>query len=323
MSFDEVRFPDDLSYQSAGGPGFSTSIIEGESGIEERVARWANAKRTYDVAYAIKNPSQLHDVIRFYMARLGCANGFRYKDWIDYATTSSGNTHVGDTTGIVQAVSATDEVLVALDATHYQLVKRYISGSVSKIRYLTKPVAGTVKIALDATPTLSGWTVDTTTGVVTFTSPPGSAVVTGGCEFDVPVRFGKEIDQAIMAQMQDFGYGQIQSIPLVELANGLKIAEDANCGASAEICLTADYQLSAGIARFLVFEPDGPGHSVLLPDTTDLAPGGPMCWLLNVGPDSIDIKDFSGAAFTTLTAGNGVVLALSIDPSDVKIWYLI
>ena len=37
---------------------------------------------------------------------------------------------------------------------------------------------------------MSGWTVDTTTGVVTFTAAPaGGVIVRAGFEFDVPVRF--------------------------------------------------------------------------------------------------------------------------------------
>ena len=36
MSFSEVRFPDDISYGSSGGPTFSTDIVENHSGYEPK-----------------------------------------------------------------------------------------------------------------------------------------------------------------------------------------------------------------------------------------------------------------------------------------------
>jgi uncharacterized protein (TIGR02217 family) len=62
---------------------------------------------------------------------------------------------------------------------------------------------------------LSGWTVDTTTGIVSFTSAPGSGVaVTAGFEFDVPVRFDSDtLDVTLDVER----LGSITSIPLVEI----------------------------------------------------------------------------------------------------------
>jgi hypothetical protein len=50
--------------------------------------------------------------------------------------------------------------------------KHYPSGSVIEVRTITKPVAGTVKVYLDSVEQLSGWPVDTTTGLVTFGTAP-------------------------------------------------------------------------------------------------------------------------------------------------------
>jgi uncharacterized protein (TIGR02217 family) len=47
-----------------------------------------------------------------------------------------------------------------------------------------------VQLYLDSLEQLSGWSVDTTTGLVTFGTPPVLGVeVTADFEFDVPVRF--------------------------------------------------------------------------------------------------------------------------------------
>jgi uncharacterized protein (TIGR02217 family) len=51
-------------------------------------------------------------------------------------------------------------------------------------------VAGTVKVYLDDVEQLSGWSVDTTTGLVIFSTAPAVGIeVTADFEFDVPVRF--------------------------------------------------------------------------------------------------------------------------------------
>lgn len=56
---------------------------------------------------------------------------------------------------------------------------------------MRKLVAGTVKIGVGGSLVTTGFAVDYNTGLVTFVSAPGG-VVTGGCEFDIPVRF--EVD---------------------------------------------------------------------------------------------------------------------------------
>jgi hypothetical protein len=69
------------------------------------------------------------------------------------------------------------------------VVKHYPSGII-EVRTVWKPVADTVKVYLDGVEQLPGWSVDTTTAVVTFGMAPALGVeVTADFEFDVPVRF--------------------------------------------------------------------------------------------------------------------------------------
>jgi uncharacterized protein (TIGR02217 family) len=83
------------------------------------------------------------------------------------------------------------------------------------VRTITKPVADTVRIALGGVGQLSGWSVDTTTGLITFAAAPGSGVaVTAGFEFDVPVRFDTD---ALDVTLDLERLGSITSIPLVEI----------------------------------------------------------------------------------------------------------
>jgi uncharacterized protein (TIGR02217 family) len=82
---------------------------------------------------------------------------------------------------------------------------------------VVKPVRGTVKVAVAGQPMVESidWTVDDTTGVVTFVQPPDvGVVVTAGFEFDVPVRFDTD---RIVTSVASFKAGEVPSVPVVEL----------------------------------------------------------------------------------------------------------
>jgi uncharacterized protein (TIGR02217 family) len=206
MAFHETRFPDNISRGARGGPERRTQIVELASGDEERNASWADSRRRYDVAYGIRKADDLAAVIAFFEARGGRLYGFRFKDWSDYKSALPS-----------VAISTTDQSLGTGTgaATQFQLVKRYTSGAQTWTRTITKPVAGTVLVALNGVAQPSGWTVDTATGIITFTVAPGIGIaVTAGFEFDVPVRF----DSEAMDVTLDFErLGSITSIPLIEV----------------------------------------------------------------------------------------------------------
>ncbi|MCB2111639.1 MAG: DUF2460 domain-containing protein [Rhodobacteraceae bacterium] len=206
MAFHEVRFPDDISRGARGGPERRTQIVELASGDEERNASWANSRRRYDVAYGIRRADDLTAVVAFFEARNGRLHGFRFKDWGDYKSGMPS-----------AAISPTDQGIGTGDGTTtaFQLVKRYASGSQTWARTITKLVAGTVRVALDGAEQIGGWSVDMTTGVVTFDSTPAEGVtVTAGFAFDVPVRFDTD---ALDVTLDLERLGSITSIPLLEI----------------------------------------------------------------------------------------------------------
>ena len=206
MAFHEVRFPDNISRGARGGPERRTQIVELASGAEERNASWANSRRRYDVAYGIRRADDLAAVVAFFETRNGRLHAFRFKDWADFKsclpsqTPDPTNQPIGTGNG---------------SATLLQLSKRYTSGAQSWTRAITKPVAGTVTIALNGTAQASGWSVSTTTGLITFSTAPAAGVaITAGFEFDVPVRFDTD---ALDVTLDLERLGSITSIPLIEL----------------------------------------------------------------------------------------------------------
>ena len=206
MAFHEIRFPDNISRGARGGPERRTQVVELASGDEERNASWINSRRRYDVAYGIRRADDLAAVVAFFEARNGRLFGFRTKDWADYKSSLPSlaifptDQQIGTGTGSLKT---------------FQLTKRYTSGAQSWTRTIAKPVSGTVRIALNGIEQMAGWTVDTTTGTVTFTTAPGAGVaITAGFEFDVPVRFDTDM---LDVTLDIERLGSITSIPLLEI----------------------------------------------------------------------------------------------------------
>jgi uncharacterized protein (TIGR02217 family) len=209
-AFHEILFPLDIALASAGGPQRRTDIVTLGSGREERNARWAHSRRRYDAGYGIKTIDSLAAVVAFFEERRGRLTGFRWRDRLDHSSAASG-----------AAVGPTDQAIGTGDGTTaaFQLVKAYGSAHAPYARPVGKPVAGSVRVAVDGAEAAEGtdFTCDTATGIVTFLPghvPADGAAVTAGFLFDVPVRFDTDYLEVNLAT---FAAGAIPKIPLVEI----------------------------------------------------------------------------------------------------------
>ncbi len=204
--FHEIRFPTAIAFHSTGGPERKTEIVTLGSGFEERNGVWASSRRRYDVGSGVKTLDDLHTVIAFFEARMGRLHAFRFKDFADFKSCAPGAT-----------LAPTDQAIASGDGAtkSFQLVKTYTSGPASWTRVIKKPVVGTQRLALAGVEQTSGWSVDTTTGIVSFaTAPASGAALTAGFEFDVPVRFDTD---SLSVNLANFQAGEVPSLPLVEV----------------------------------------------------------------------------------------------------------
>lgn len=207
MAFDDIRFPVAISRGATGGPERRTDIVVLGSGAEERNSRWADSRRRYNAGFGVKSLDDIHDVVRFFEERRGRLHGFRWKDHMDFKSCAPN----GQVSALDQQIGTGDGVRTA-----FQLVKRYGSGLRDYLRSITKPVAGSVVIAVNGV-TTTGVSLDTSTGNVTFNPgsiPAGGAIVTAGFQFDVPARF--DSDQ-LRINLTNFAGGDIPDIPIVEI----------------------------------------------------------------------------------------------------------
>ncbi|MFM9827921.1 MAG: DUF2460 domain-containing protein [Sphingomonas sp.] len=197
-AFDDVLFPLALGREAEVAPEFSTAIVTSASGHEARNANWASGRTTYDVGPGVRAEADIATLLAFFRARMGPARGFRLRDPFDYASGED-------------EPRAADQVLGVGDgiATRFALVKHYGGG----VRRITRPVAGSVRVAVDGTET-SAFSL-AQGGYVLFDAPPRPGqTVTAGYLFDVAVRFAED---RLSVSRATFLAGAAPSVPLVEV----------------------------------------------------------------------------------------------------------
>lgn len=199
MSFHEILFPEDISYGSAGGPGFNTSIIELTSGHEQRNINWSEERASYDAQHGVKTRAQMEELLDFFYARRGKAYGFRFKDWADFQL-------VNETIALGDGATLEFQVIKTYEPDGYPFVR--------KIRKLN-PNSIVVRIngAIQDQP--DDCTVDNDTGKITFVVAPAvDDVISVDGEFHVPVRFDTDEMKITHDQWETMSW---PSIPLVEI----------------------------------------------------------------------------------------------------------
>jgi uncharacterized protein (TIGR02217 family) len=202
IAFDDVSFPIEIGEDASVAPGFSTNVVTSASGNEFRNANWQQARLRFDAGPGVRSEDDIGALLAFFRTRRGAAIGFRFRDPYDF----SSNGMTGSPTAVDQQIGTGDGSTV-----RFALRKTYAAG---EERRITRPVAGSVRIALDGDEVASGWALETL-GEVVFDSAPGAGVtVSAGFEFDVPVRFAED---RIEVNRATFLAGEAPSVPLVEI----------------------------------------------------------------------------------------------------------
>ena len=204
MAFHPIRFPLDVALGARGGPERRTDVVTLASGREQRNGRWQHSRRRYNAGYGVKSRADMAAVLAFFEERRGRLHGFLWRDGLDFSSAGPVPTPL-------------DQVIGTGDGskTTFQLAKKYGAAFDPYLRVITRPVSGSVRVAVAGTERLSGWTVDIATGVVGFTvAPVVGAAVTAGFLFDVPVRFDTD---RLDVELTSFDGAEAPSIPLLEI----------------------------------------------------------------------------------------------------------
>lgn len=220
MSFLETpRFPDRLAYSSAVGPLFRTTKIETLSGRSFRNQEWPSHLWRFDVIPALRaHPEFKEDVINYYIAVAGGANGFRIKNPLDWKSCEIDETPTKDDQLLGTGDGAEDE---------FQVVKSITVGALTTTKTIYKLVTGTLLVAVNGVlQTLTtDYTVDMDTGLIAFepgSIPPNTHDVTAGYEHDTPVSFESDALSVLLETRSGSDLLlTMSSLALVELRNPL------------------------------------------------------------------------------------------------------
>lgn len=212
MAFLDLTFPRNIAGGVTGGPERRVDIVSLSSGEEERNARWKHSRRSFDASSGVDDADDLAEIIALFEEAGGKLHSFRFRDWSDFSSASTRR----------NAPAGTDQVIGTGDGseTDFLLLKKYGNLN-SYFREITKPVAGSVVVALDGVAQVSGWSVNNLTGVISFVSAPSNgAQVSAGFLFDVPVRFDMNMiatDMSFFDESEGRGVGMVPEIPLIEV----------------------------------------------------------------------------------------------------------
>lgn len=235
LEFVEVRFPEKIDFGVEGGPQFFTSIVTTVGGHEQRNINWEEGRARYTSRHRLKDQTDMDELIAFFRARRGKAVGFRFRDFVDWcsdmpAVIANPVPDVDSNSPLPPAGAMTHQAIGTGDGLEvdFQLIKTYSSGPTTEdfVRQIKKPAddspgasssTAAVRMFVDGVEQTIGvdYTVNSLTGVVTFTSAPGSGLaITADYFFDVPVRF--DIDQMDVS-LDTFDIESWDGIRIVEI----------------------------------------------------------------------------------------------------------
>lgn len=184
MSFHDVTFPMRIARGAIGGPMRRTNIATRKNGKEIRISANSNSLRHWQISSKNADLNDLSTIVDFYEARMGQLFSFRFRDPFDNKSCAPNHSH-----------NKNDQKIGVGDGVNksFQLVKNYGDTANIYARKITKPVLGSVMVAIDGVLKTDGLAIDYLTGIINFTNAPNlGAIISAGFEFDCVARFDNE-----------------------------------------------------------------------------------------------------------------------------------
>ncbi len=201
----EVQFPPSHSRGGVFEVVHDTEISRTTRGREQRNKASTKPRRRLEIDYSNRVQADLDELMAFALMAGGAHEAFRVKCWPDY-THGSAPQPLGTGTGAL---------------TTFQLKKTYSvpSPGVAHVRTIDKPVQGTVvvyKAGVAQTET-THYTVDYTTGVITFLAAPAlGQAITAEFEFDTRMRFEDDVFSVTLDAHEVYSVGVVSLIEVFE-----------------------------------------------------------------------------------------------------------
>jgi hypothetical protein len=202
MSFFECQFPTKIAFGAVGGPSWSTIVNMGFSGFEQRNRNWSLVRNKYQLDLVAQPLSTFQTVMNFFLATGGKTDAFRFLDATDFVGTAQATSPAtgNGANKIFQLQKAYTIGVGATLRTYTRTISKPImshqtNGGQLLTDFSGLTLADTVVMYLNGVKkTLTtDYTVDATTGLVTFVVAPGAGVnVAADFQFHMPVRFDND-----------------------------------------------------------------------------------------------------------------------------------
>ena len=235
-AFDEVRFPEKIEFGVTGGPSFFTTVIATAGGAEQRIENWSQARHMFQSTHGVKDQTELDELLAFYYARRGMARGFRFRNWLDYASAMPGQlgTAQGDPADNTLAADGnmTHQIItdfMTLAVTDYQTIKTYVAAAGNDyVQTITKIATdNTTPGAADTSAAMrvyinnveltitTEYTINSATGVITIIVGFSTGdELSADYLYDIPVRFDKDMTEFVK---ESFNTNRWDGISMVEV----------------------------------------------------------------------------------------------------------
>lgn len=182
MGFHNVRLDLGYDYGADGGHAWNTTVVATAGGAVHTNQNWQDWLGRWQLGNRNIDKTQLDTLRGFHAGRRGRAHSFRFRDWNDWL--------------------ATDELLTVVGATT-PLVKTYEpDGPNPYVRSIRLPLASTITITRNGL-AYTEFTVNDTTGLITWAGAAPNGVIRWSGEFDVLVRFDVELVPAVFLAYEE------------------------------------------------------------------------------------------------------------------------
>lgn len=195
--FLELQLDPNISYGATGGLSFNTLVVGNPSRIETRFQQQNRGYWKLTISLNDKSKTQMQAIQDHFEAVRGKTYGWRFRNKRNYI--------------------ANNEPVPLLTGTTMQLRKTRTVAGVTTVELIRKPdMTLPITIQKNGTdfPAAGNWTLDTTTGIVTFTTDQTGSTFTWSGEHDMAARF--DVDD-FGAGWEDFDVFSLDSINIMEI----------------------------------------------------------------------------------------------------------
>ncbi len=199
--FLEMQLDPLISYGTKGGLTYSTMVVSNPSRIETRYPQRSRGYWNFEISLNDKTKLKMAAISAFFAAVQGKSWGWRFRNWREYQCTNE---------PIPGFAGGTTMQLTRL--------RTLAAGGVQETVIIKKPdLVLPITLTRDGTafPSSGNWTLDVTTGIVTFSTSQTGHVFTWTGQHDIPARFDTDLMDATQSDFDQFDWESLQIMEII------------------------------------------------------------------------------------------------------------